>query len=96
MERTPPRLNAESSQAPVQQAETVEILCSNERSGITPLFGTTVPPSGTSGKLRQFAFKFSENDLRHWLVLLLADIETFGKHVLPAVTSSMRVTADGS
>jgi hypothetical protein len=23
-------------------------------------------------------------------------IETFGKHVLPAVTSSMRVTADGS
>jgi hypothetical protein len=73
MERTPPRLNGESFQAPVQQAETVEILCSNERPGITPLFGTTVPPSGISGKLRQFAFKFSENDLRHWLVLLLAD-----------------------
>jgi hypothetical protein len=72
MERTPPRLDVDL-QAPEQQAENVKILCSNERPSITPLFGTTVPPSGISGKLREFAFKYSENDLRHWLVLLFAD-----------------------
>jgi hypothetical protein len=31
------------------------------------------PPSGVSGKLRDFAFGYSENDLRHWLMLLFAD-----------------------
>ena len=73
MERTPPRLDGVPLHAPEQQAETVKILSSNERPGITPIFGTTLPPSGISGKLREFAFKFSENDLRHWLILLLAD-----------------------
>jgi hypothetical protein len=71
-ERTPPRLDG-PLRAPEQQAENVKILCSNERPSITPVFGTTVPPTGISGKLREFAFKYSENDLRHWLVLLLAD-----------------------
>jgi hypothetical protein len=51
----------------------MEIFHSTERPGITPLFGTTVPPSGLSGALRRFAFKYSENDLRHWLMLLFAD-----------------------
>ena len=73
MERTPPRLEGVHWDKPEQQAETVKILCSNERSGITPVFGTTVPPSGLSGKCREVAFKYSENDLRHWLILLLAD-----------------------
>lgn len=73
MERTPARLQGVSLQAPEQQTEMVKILCSNERPHITPIFGTTVPPSGLSGKLREFAFKYSENDLRHWLILLFAD-----------------------
>jgi hypothetical protein len=51
----------------------MEIFHSTERPGITPLFGTTVPPSGLSGALRRFAFKYSENDIRHWLMLLFAD-----------------------
>jgi len=72
MERTPPRLDGPIVE-PEQQPEKVKILCSNERPGITPIFGTTVPTSGISGKLREFAFKYSENDLRHWLVLLFAD-----------------------
>jgi hypothetical protein len=72
MERTPPRLDA-GLKALTQQSENIKILCSNERPGITPVFGTTVPPSGISGKLREFAFRYSENDLRHWLVLLFAD-----------------------
>lgn len=56
-----------------QQPVTVEILKSTERPGLTPVFGTTVPPSGASGMLRRLAFRYSENDLRRWMTLLLAD-----------------------
>ena len=73
MERTPPRLEGVHWDQPQQQQETVEILHSTERPGITPIFGTTVPPSGISGKVREVAFKFSENDIRHWMLLLFAD-----------------------
>lgn len=72
-ERTPPRLEGIHWDQPEQQAQNVEILHSNERPGITPVFGTSVPPSGLSGMIRRSAFKFSENDMRHWLMLLFAD-----------------------
>jgi hypothetical protein len=55
------------------QSQRVEVLVSNERPGITQLHGTVQPPSGLSGMLRRAAFKFSENDIRHWLILLGAD-----------------------
>lgn len=58
---------------PSQQPETVEILHSNERPGVTAAFGTSSPPSGLSGKLRRHAFKYSEGRWNHWLTLLLAD-----------------------
>jgi hypothetical protein len=32
-----------------------------------------VPPSGLSGAMRDIAFRYSENDLRHWMLLLGAD-----------------------
>jgi hypothetical protein len=72
MEHTPPRLEAQP-QTPVQQPVNVEILHSNERPGITPIFGTPLPPRGLSGAMRRQAFRHSENDLRHWLMLLAAD-----------------------
>jgi hypothetical protein len=56
-----------------QQPLGVEILHSNERPGVTRVFGTSVPPSGLSGMLRRYAFKFSEGSSGHWLTLLLAD-----------------------
>ena len=31
------------------------------------------PPSGLSGMIRRAAFRYSEDRLRHWLMLLLAD-----------------------
>jgi hypothetical protein len=73
MERRPPRLTGVHWDSPEQQQSDVEILHSSERPGITPLFGTPQPPSGLSGSLRRWAFTHSENDLRHWLLLLLAD-----------------------
>jgi len=72
-ERIPARLTGVHWDQPEQQRQTVEILVSNERPGITPIFGTSTPPSGVSGMARRFAFKFSENDVRHWLILLFAD-----------------------
>jgi hypothetical protein len=58
---------------PTQQARNVEVLCSTEHQGLTPVFGSTLPPRGLSGSLRRVAFRYSENDLRHWLMLLGAD-----------------------
>jgi hypothetical protein len=72
-ERRPPRLPGlhwhDVTPQPVKQ----EVFHSTERPGITPVFGTSVPPAGPSGRLRKLAFAYSENDLRHWLLLLFAD-----------------------
>ncbi|MET0855295.1 MAG: hypothetical protein ABWY27_00980 [Telluria sp.] len=73
MERTPPRLENAPIAAPSQQPERVEIFVSPERPGITPLFGTSSPPRGISGMLRRLAYKLTENDIRHWMLLLVAD-----------------------
>src|SRR5690349_8984862 len=80
-ERTPPRLQTVPSIGPLQR-QTVEVFHSNERPQLTPVFGSSVPPSGLSGRLRAWAFKFSENDIRHWLLLLLADRINMGEGVV--------------
>lgn len=64
------RLNYEK---PFPQPVTREILVSNERPGVTAVFGTSVPPAGLSGRIRRFAFRYSEGSWGHWLPLLLAD-----------------------
>ena len=64
------RLNYER---PSQQLTNIEILQSNERPTVTAVFGTSTPPSGLSGMLRRFAFRFSEGSWGHWLPLILAD-----------------------
>ena len=73
MEHMPPRLEGLHWDAPAQQPLEVEVLQSIERPGITPVFGTSVPPSGLSGWIRRRAFRHSENNLRHWMMLLMAD-----------------------
>ena len=79
MERTPPRLPHVHWDAPEQQHSHVKVFHSIERPGMTPVYGTTVPPTGLSGKLRGLAFKYSENDARHWLILMLADRVNVGE-----------------
>ena len=64
------RLNYERH---TQQQSDVEILHSTERPSITSVFGTTVPPAGFSGNIRRMAFKYSEGQWGHWLLLILAD-----------------------
>jgi hypothetical protein len=58
---------------PTQQHVDREVLHSNERPNLTAAFGTSSPPSGLSGHIRRFAFRFSESEYGHWLPLLLAD-----------------------
>jgi hypothetical protein len=72
-ERTPPRFVHPHYEQPEQQPVTVKVFHSTERPGLTPVFGTGQPPSGVSGLIRSGAFRFSENDIRHWLMLLFAD-----------------------
>lgn len=64
------RLNYDRAE---QQPVDIEVLHSIERPGVTSVFGTSVPPSGLSGMLRRYAFKFSEGSSGHWLTLILAD-----------------------
>lgn len=58
---------------PTQQQASVEVLHSNERPNLTAVYGTSTPPSGLSGLIRRYAFKYSESSYGHWLPLLLAD-----------------------
>jgi hypothetical protein len=81
-ERTPPRLPGVHWDAPEQQVPRVKIYHSIERPGITPVFGTSTPPSGLSGKMRDLAFRYSENDIRHWMILLAADRVNVGEGLL--------------
>lgn len=72
-ERTPPRLEGLHWQRPSEQARRIRIYHSPERPSMTPVFGTSTPPSGLSGWLRALAYRSTENDVRHWLLLLVAD-----------------------
>jgi hypothetical protein len=73
MERIPARLEHPPQHEPQQQPITTTVFHSTERPHITPIYGSTVPPQGLSGRLRAWAFKYSENNIVHWLLLLLAD-----------------------
>ncbi len=64
------RLNYE--RPPLQEVYE-EILHSNERINLTAVFGTPLPPTGLSGAVRRFAFKYSEGKWAHWLALIFAD-----------------------
>lgn len=58
---------------PPQQPVKMEVFHSIERPGITRVFGTSTPPTGLSGEIRRWAFKYSEATTAHWMGLLLAD-----------------------
>jgi hypothetical protein len=87
---------------PPLQPLSVEILKSNERPNLTAVFGTSTPPSGLSGVIRRFAFRYSENEYRHWLPLLLADrvnvvegiIDDFKKGHIPNLLAEKGMKAE--
>jgi hypothetical protein len=102
MERTPPRLENVHWDRPDDQPLHIKVYHSTERPGVTPVFGTSAPPSGLSGKIRDVAYKLSENDIRHWMLLLLADrvnmVEGIGQDVkqghIPNIFAEMGLKAE--
>jgi hypothetical protein len=56
-----------------KQIPEIRIHQSIEHEQLTPVFGTSCPPRGLSGRLRDFAYTYSEGALTHWLTLMLAD-----------------------
>jgi hypothetical protein len=54
---------------------------------LTPVFGTAQPPSGVSGVMRRFAYKFSEGRAAHWLILLYADRVDAVEHHIRSMAS---------
>ena len=102
MERTPPRLEGMHWHDVVDQPLKMKVYHSVERPGITPVFGTSTPPSGISGKIRDVAYGYSENDVRHWMLLLMADrvnmVEGIGEDLknehIPNVFSEMGLKAE--
>ena len=38
-----------------------------------PVFGTAQPPSGLSGAIRAYAYRYPDHWMRHWTLLLLSD-----------------------
>lgn len=58
---------------PTPQQSDVEVLQSVEHDQRPAVFGVSAPPSGLSGMMRRAAFRFSENDWWHWLILIGAD-----------------------
>jgi hypothetical protein len=69
-----PQLGAESLYIDVvKQSPPHRIHKSTEHGQLTPVFGTSCPPQGLSGRMRDFAYRLSEGRLSRWVTLLAAD-----------------------
>lgn len=94
-------LTADWDRPPVQVPD-VEILQSIEHIRQPAVFGTSVPPSGLSGVLRRTAFRWSESNWLHWLLLMGADrinvvegvVEDLAQARLPNVPGEMGIRAE--
>lgn len=55
---------------------------------LTPVFGTSAPLHGVSGRIRRFAYeRFSEARAAHWLILIAADrVDAAGSHLRSLAT----------
>jgi glutaredoxin len=86
---------------PLQEPE-VEILRSVEHDRLPAVVGTSTPPSGLSGMIRRAAFRRSESDWWHWLLLMGADrinvvegiVEDLAHGTVPNIPAEMGVKAE--
>ncbi|WFE26051.1 hypothetical protein O7623_22195 [Solwaraspora sp. WMMD791] len=73
-ERFDPDLNGAHWRFPERQTERWPRERSIEHRFLTPVFGTSCPPRGLSGKIRRYSYgKYSEARAAHWLLLIAAD-----------------------
>jgi hypothetical protein len=93
---------ANNWQRPPQQRSDVEVLQSIEHVRTPAVFGTSTPPSGLSGMIRRLAFRWSESNWLHWLMLLGADrinmvegvVEDLGRGKVPNIPAEMGAKAE--
>src|SRR5690606_41949850 len=86
---------------PPPQTADADLLQSIEPTQRPAVFGTSTPPSGLSGMMRRAAFKKSESNLLHWLLLLGADrvnmvegvVKDFGHGRVPNIPGEMGLRA---
>ena len=87
---------------PAQQQSDVEILQSVEHVRLPAVFGTSTPPRYVSGSIRRLAFRWSESNWAHWLLLIGADrinmveglVEDFARGKVPNIPREMGVPAE--
>jgi hypothetical protein len=69
-----PNIGPETLYPPIpRQRARFTIHKSTEHGQLTPVFGTACPPSGLSGRMRDFAYHYSEGRMLRWLTLMAAD-----------------------
>ncbi|MDQ4087381.1 MAG: hypothetical protein M3177_05155 [Pseudomonadota bacterium] len=89
-------------QRPAQQQSGVEILESIEHIRTPAVFGTATPPRGLSGVMRRAAFRWSESNWLHWLVLMGADrvnvvegvVEDLARGKIPNIPAEMGIRSE--
>lgn len=89
-------------QRPPLQASDVEVLQSIEHVRTPAVFGTSTPPSGISGMMRRAAFRWSESNWLHWLMLMGADrinvvegvVEDLARGKVPNIPAEMGAKAE--
>lgn len=87
---------------PPEQQPDVEVLQSIEHNRLPAVIGTSTPPSGVSGMIRRYAFRRSESDWWHWLLLMGADrinvvegvVEDLGRGIIPNIPGEMGARAE--
>ena len=87
---------------PAQQHSSTEILQSIEHKRRPAVFGTASPPIWVSGAIRRLAFRWSESNWIHWLLLIGADrvnmveglVQDAGRGKIPNIPKEMGVPAE--
>ena len=89
-------------QRPAQQQPSVELLQSVEHKQLPAVFGTSSPPRYLSGWMRRLAFRWTESNWAHWMLLMGADrvnmveglVEDVARGKLPNIPKEMGVPAE--
>ena len=87
---------------PTLQHPDVELLKSVEHKQLPAVFGTSSPPRYLSGMIRRAAFRWTESNWAHWLLLMGADrvnmveglVEDLARGKLPNIPKEMGVPAE--
>jgi hypothetical protein len=87
---------------PAQQEAEVELLHSIEHKQTPAVFGTASPPKWISGWMRRLAFRWSESNWAHWMILMGADrvnmveglVEDLARGKVPNIPKEMGVPAE--